>query len=97
MATRHRIDCITKEDRYNPYERITHVGGANGDGTRWKLTQKEAIDGIDSGKWEFYTQVGGHTMDVIVSTSRYGNKYIKTKADQDTPDNLLSLAACKVA
>ena len=39
-----RIRCINKDDRYNPYEAITHVGGINPNGKRWKLTQKEAFE-----------------------------------------------------
>jgi hypothetical protein len=27
MASRHEISCINKSDRFNPHERITHVGG----------------------------------------------------------------------
>lgn len=31
---------------------------------------------------------------VIVSVSRFGNKYLKTENDGETPDNLLSLPEC---
>lgn len=94
MASRHQVLCVNKTDRYNPHERITHIGGKNGDGTRWKLGQQEAIQGIESGKWAFYVRRGGGTVDVIVATSRYGHKYLKTTADGEQPNNLLSLPEC---
>lgn len=94
MASNHEIKCINKSDRMNPHERITHVGGQNADGTSWKLTQARAIEGIESGTWSFYVNRGGRVANVIVATSRYGNKYIKTVADGESPDNLLSLYEC---
>ena len=79
------IDCINKDDRMDPYEAITHVGGPNGDGTRWKLTLDNAVEGALSGR---------HVVEVEVHKSRWGNLYLKTQADQDTPDNLLHLDEC---
>lgn len=91
----HEVLCICKSDRSNPHERITHIGGRNGDATAWRLTQQEAIDGIESGKWSFYVRRGGHVARVIVAVSRYGHKYLKTEADGEQPDNLLSLPECR--
>ncbi|WDJ78742.1 DUF3892 domain-containing protein [Xanthomonas campestris] len=93
-ASRHKIGCINKDDRQDKYNRITHVGGTGSDGKRWKLSLDEAINGIETDKYAFFTHVGGHERDVIVATSRSGRKYLRTTADHDTPDNLLSLPEC---
>ena len=89
-----RVRCINKDDRYNPYERITHIGGQNDNGSTWKITQREAIDAIKAGKWAFHVTANGRTVNVIVALSPYGHEYIKTEADGDHPNNLLSLPEC---
>ena len=94
MAQQVQIRCINKSDRPNPHERILSVGGVNPDGTRWKLSQEQAIKGIEDGRWQFYVSVNGQTVWVVVAQSRYGNKYLKTTADGEHPNNLLSLPEC---
>lgn len=93
MASRHEIKCINKAHRFSPHEAISKVGGFD-DGKNWKITQDEAIQGIESGKWQFFVNRGGRIANVVVAKSRYGNKYIKTEADGESPDNLLSLYEC---
>lgn len=95
MASRHEILCINKSDRTNPHERILSIGGRNEDGTAWKVSQPDAIEGIETGKWEFYVRRGGYIVNVVVAVSRYGNKYLKTQPDGEQPDNLLSLPECR--
>jgi hypothetical protein len=58
------------------------------------MSQQKAIEDIENGAYSFYVEVLGRYVDVIVATSPYGNKYIKTTADGDQPNNLLSLPEC---
>jgi Protein of unknown function (DUF3892) len=94
VAAQYQIRCVNKSDRFNPHERIIHVGGTNADGTRWKITQERAIVAIESGEWQFYVSVGGTSVWVVVAVSQYGNKYLKTQNDGEQPNNLLSLPEC---
>jgi len=86
-----RIGCINKNPREDRYHSITHVGGYTD--RQWKITKDDAIGKIERREWSFYTMANGHRAEVIVAT-RDGRKYLKTTADYDTPDNLLSLPEC---
>lgn len=94
MATRVEIRCINKSDHVNPYERIKNVGGVTAEGTPWKLSQTEAIHYIVKDTYLFYVNQGGNKVNVVIATSHYGYKYLKTTADGEQPDNLLRLPEC---
>jgi len=90
-----RLAASTRRTGFNPHERIKNVGGVNSDRTRWQLAQEAAIQGIEDERWSFFvSRPAGDTVAVIVATSAYGNKYLKTSADGDQPNNLLSLPEC---
>jgi Protein of unknown function (DUF3892) len=89
-----QIRCINKSDRPNPHERIINIGGVNPDGARWKRSQQQAILDIESGTYDYYVSVAGRTVAVVVAKSQWGHKYIKTTADGEHPNNLLSLPEC---
>lgn len=94
MAIQVRVDCINKYPRNDPHRHITHVGGISPDGTKWKLTEEEAIQRIHDDNWQFYVSVGGHTVNVAVARGPSGRDYLKTNADYYQPDNLLALPEC---
>jgi hypothetical protein len=94
MATPVRVSCITKTRRPEAHDRISHIGGVNADGSQWQLPESQAIRGIEDDRWDFYVErPTGHRVRVIVAT-RQGHKYLKTVADGEQPDNLLSLPEC---
>jgi hypothetical protein len=93
MASRHQVGCINKTGHHDPHRRIQNIGGVNADGKRWKITEDEAIAGIESGKWSFYVSVNSRTVDVVIATHN-GRKYLKTVADGLHPNNLLELPEC---
>jgi hypothetical protein len=88
-----QVRCINKTNRNDPHDRIENIGGLNPNGTRWKINQSRAIQGIEEKKWQFYVSQGGTTIGVIIAFHN-GNKYLKTINDGLHPNNLLSLPEC---
>jgi hypothetical protein len=87
------VTCINKSDRYSVHERIRSIGGGVGS-DRWKHTQERAISFIESETFTYFVNQGGHEVDVVVATSAHGHKYLKTTADGEQSDSLLSLPEC---
>jgi len=94
MPPRYRICCIKRSDRLNHDRRIRSFGGVNPDGARWTIGEAALIAGIEEGRWRFYVVRDGADLDLIVATSKYGNKYIKTAEDGLHPETLLALPEC---
>lgn len=96
MAMRHEVTCIVP-DGADSDQRIDKIGGrvgaANGNGP-WSLLIDDAIAGIESGQWSFWTYGGGRAANVVVAQRSNGRKYLKTEADGIEPNNLLALPHC---
>jgi hypothetical protein len=87
-----QIKCISRSEKMNPHERITHVGGY--ESSQWKMTLNDAIGKIESGEQTFFIQAPRRTVAVILAVSPSGKKYLKAEADGDQPDTLLRLPEC---
>jgi hypothetical protein len=94
MPGRICISCINRIPRTDPLKQVHHVGGTNADGSHWKLREHDAISRIEDGTQSFYVTVGWRNEDVVVAKAQSGHKYLKTTADDDHPDNILSLPEC---
>ena len=90
-----RILCVNKQPAEEFHRQILHIGGLNADGTRWKMSQDEAVSGIESGRWRFYVQ--HPPLDpiwVALARSAGGDKYLTTEIDAAEPYTLLGLPEC---
>ena len=93
MSTTVEIRCINKSESFDPHERILNVGGLTEGGRPWKLSQTDAIHYIVKDTCLFYVKRGSNEVNVVIA-SHSGWKYLKTTADGDQPDDLLSLPEC---
>lgn len=94
MPTPVQVSCINKTNRSSAHERIRNIGGVDGDRSRWKMSETEAIRAIKAREYAFYVErPPGRRVNVIVAT-RLGREYLKTEADGEQPDNLLALPEC---
>jgi Protein of unknown function (DUF3892) len=67
MPAKHQVSCINRHHHGEVHERIQNIGGVSTEG-RWKLSENEAIQGIESGSWAFFVSVGGRSVDIIVAS-----------------------------
>lgn len=83
-----QVTCINKQPRNDTHKGITHLGGAT-----WRWTRAEVIASIEAGTNTFYTRVNGSRAEVYVVDDPDG-KYVRTYADGQWNNNLLSLPEC---
>jgi hypothetical protein len=81
MATKHEVNSISKSISANGIEMITHIGGNGNESRSWKISQQEAISGIENNMWEFFVKQGSKTHNLIICICPLGNKYLKIEND----------------
>ena len=83
-----QVKCINKQDRSSTHEGITHLGGQG-----WKWTREQVVQSIEAKTNTFFTLEGGRRAEIGVVDGKHG-KYVRTRADGQWNDNLLSLVEC---
>jgi|SRR5690242_17262457 len=96
MAENVQVSCIVKRDHFSPHERIQSLGGMH-NGKSWRMPEKDIIAELEQPasirRWNFYTNVGGKSVWVVVAIHN-GRKYLKTEPDRHPENNLLYLPDC---
>jgi hypothetical protein len=90
-----KVTCIEKPHPQSPHEHITHLGNPAAD---WKWTREQVIESIDAKTNTFYVidPHNGKRSDVGVVRPVGRAAYVRTYADGDWNNNLLSLDQCTV-
>ena len=89
-----QVTCITKPRPQSSHEHITHLGNP----PTWKWTREQVIASIDVKTNTFYVldPYNGKRSEVGVVRSLRKTAYLRTYADGDWNNNLLSLNQCPV-
>jgi hypothetical protein len=90
-----QVECITKPDRFSTHEHITQVGNPRAN-PPWKWPREKVIASIDAGQNTFFVldPYTGKRSEVAVVRPVGRDAYLRTHADGDWNDNLLSLPNC---
>lgn len=88
-----RVTCIIKPNPQSSHEHITHLGNP---AAGWKWTRDQVIASIEANTNTFYVvdPHNGKRSDVGVVRPAGRPAYVRTYADGDWNDNLLSLNQC---
>jgi hypothetical protein len=91
-----RIACIEKPYPLSPHDHITHVGNPT---AGWKWPREKVIASIEEKTNTFYVidLYSGKRSEVGVVRPGGRPAYLRTHADGDWNDNLLSLDQCPLA
>lgn len=89
-----RVTCITKPHPNSPHEHITHLGSP----PTWKWTREEVIASIEGKTNTFYVidPLTNKRSNIGVVRPAGRQAYLRTYADGDWNNNLLSLNQCPI-
>jgi hypothetical protein len=88
-----QVTCITKPHPQSPHEHITELGNPR---TGWRWSREQVIASIEAKNNTFFVlnSRNGRRVDIGVVRPAGRPAYLRTHADGDWNDNLLSLDQC---
>lgn len=91
-----RVTCITKLSLMSSHEHITHLGNSNSNGGGWRWSREQVVASIESGANTFFVKDPRTGQRSYVGVVKPAGRaaYLRTHADGDWNDNLLSLSQC---
>jgi hypothetical protein len=91
-----KITCITLSSTNRVHEHITHVGSPDFTPQGSKMTVAQVVDHIEKNTHTFYVQTAATTRANVgvVDPGNGSPKFIRTYADKQWNNNLLSLPLC---
>jgi hypothetical protein len=90
-----KVTCITKPNPQSSHEHITHLGNP---AAGWRWTREQVIQSIEAKTNTFFVTdpYTGKRSNVGVVRPTGRAPYVRTHADGDWNDNLLSLNQCSL-
>jgi len=93
MAVAQQIDCVCTEPDPLGRRLITHVGGPQASGGRWKLSVDETIRALQTGSIYFVT-FEAESYIVTVGTGPGARRFLRTALGEADSSMLLRLPEC---
>lgn len=92
MTNSHQVLFVRRNITNETVPTITHIGGRLSEGAEWTIPTAEAINGIQSGRFEFYIQNDQDQVErIVVGKHRRLGTYLKSEHDKGYPERLLQL------
>lgn len=94
MPSRYDVTAVCKAEGKNSFETVTHLCGETYDGSMWRITMEDAVEGVRCGRFEFMVKTeDGSSHRLRIAMSPYARYYLKADRDKAEPRTLLGLPA----
>jgi hypothetical protein len=75
-------------------DRVVTIGGTKSDGLPWRLSESDAISGIENGSWALHVAGSNNELVPLTVASSGGKKYLTARKLEHGPDLLRDLPEC---